>query len=142
MGVDEPQVVQTIVTLLGVGLGVFGFLCFFAGMVDKRIEPLGTSKDIGEIDDQDLFAIATGSEEYLAAHATLSSVKRKKKRKTQPSQPESPNDKLLTDCVGALVGLGTGRGEARRVATKLLVSSPHITTIDSFVREVFKRENS
>lgn len=147
MGVDEPQMVQTIVSLIGSGLGVFFFLCFFAGLVDERIKPLGTSKDIGEVDDQDLFAIATGNEEYLTAHATFTpikptAVKKERKPRTQKVAPKAksgPDSKLLEDCAGALSSLGEKKGKARRAATQCLTTNPHITTVEDFLREVLKR---
>lgn len=166
MGVDDPKTVEMIVTFMGGLLGVFFFLCFIGG-VTGNAEPLDFSTDIGEVDDQDLFAVATGDEDYLAAHATLTPIrvekpkktkkpKKKAKKPTKPTKPKKPkkpkkkpvevqsgpSNELLTDCIGALVGLGEKRGQARITATKLLTSNPRLTTVELFLTEAFKRENS
>jgi hypothetical protein len=146
MGVDEPQMVQTIVSFIGAGLGAFFFLCFFAGLVDERVKPLSYKGENLDVDDQDLFAIGTGNEEYLAAHVTLT-PRRKAQKKRQPKKVVSPqttkkapqmDSGLLTDCVGALVSLGTKSGEARKAATKCLRANPQIKTPESFLTEIFK----
>lgn len=151
MGVDEPQMVQTIVSFIGAGLGVFFFLCFFAGLVDERVKPLSYKGENLDVDDQDLFAIGTGNEEYLAAHVSLTPSRkapRKAQKKRQPKKAVSPqttkkapqmDSGLLTDCVGALVSLGTKSGEARKIATKCLKENPNIKTPESFLTEIFKR---
>jgi hypothetical protein len=150
MGVDEPQMVQTIVSFIGAGLGAFFFLCFFAGLVDERVKPLSYKGENLDVDDQDLFAIATGDEEYLAAHVSLTPSRkapRKAQKKRQPKRAVSSqttkkapqmDSGLLTDCVGALVSLGTKSGEARKTATKCLKANPSIKTPESFLTEVFK----
>jgi len=153
MGVDEPQVVQVLVFIISVGLGIFFFVSFFIGLIDERIKPLnlmGNVRDL-DVDDQDLFAIGTGNEEYLAAHVTLTPPRkapRKAQKKRQPKKVVSPqttkkapqvDSGLLTDCVGALVSLGTKSGEARKIATKCLKENPNIKTPESFLTEIFKR---
>jgi hypothetical protein len=152
MGVDNPETTETLVTIFSMGIGIFFFVCFVGGILGNA-EPLDFSGDIGEVDDQDMFAMASGDEGYLAAHSTFTPIKTKKKKKVKkakaPKKPMrakrkrpkvkvGPDKELLTDCIDALAGLGVKRGQARITATKILTADPSLTTVELFLRKAFK----
>jgi hypothetical protein len=60
--------------LLAIIIGTIGAICFLGGYMNHdKIKPLsfGSDDDDWDVDEQDMYAIATGDEEYLAAHCTL-----------------------------------------------------------------------
>ena len=155
MGVDNPEFVMVLVKLFGAMIGVFWFLCFCNGLAGNH-EPVRVPKGGLDMSREDMYAIATGDEEYLAAHCTLSAPPKPRKRRkstpkvqtpkpvepakhVEPAPPVGPSDELLRDCVGALVTLGTKRAEARQAASKFLVANPHIKTVEAFLPEIFKK---
>ena len=71
-GVTDLQALQWIAEILAMLIGSFLAVCFLGGLIagPDKIEPIGGRRSV-DVDDQDLFAVATGDEEYLAAHCTL-----------------------------------------------------------------------
>ncbi len=70
----SPETLMFTAKMLGTAIAVFMGICFLIGLIageEGGVEPLRFSDKAGNVDDQDLFAIATGNEEYLAAHCTL-----------------------------------------------------------------------
>ena len=62
---------------LGVALGIFCAICFLTGYIlgPERVPPLTTNGvNSTRISNQSLYAIASGDEEYLAAHCTLNAT--------------------------------------------------------------------
>jgi hypothetical protein len=139
VGFDHPELANIIAGFFGCMIGVFWWLCFMRGLMDENVKPLEFPErfDIGYIDEPQQQVVVVQEKPK----------KKKKKRKSAPNtgprhvctKPKGPSDELLNDCVGALVSLGTRRGEARRVAAKTLVEKPGIETVEKFINEVFKR---
>lgn len=70
MGVENAETIQIIANAIGVFIAVLAGLCFWVGIMNPdKIQPLTFKAP--EIDDEDLFAIATGDEDYLEAHCVL-----------------------------------------------------------------------
>jgi hypothetical protein len=165
MGVENPEFVEMLVKFFSTTIGIFWLLCFCDGLAgnvlgsvltgDGNQEPAKAFKRGLQMSTEDMYAIATGDEEYLAAHCTLSAPPKPKKRResapkqqkpkqqkpkpVEPAKPVGPSDELLNDCVDALVSLGTKSAEARRVATKFLVANPRLKTVEAFIPEIFKK---
>jgi hypothetical protein len=165
MGVENPEFVEMLVKFFSTTIGIFWLLCFCDGLAgnvlgsvltgDGNQEPAKAFKRGLQMSTEDMYAIATGDEEYLAAHCTLPAPPKPKKRResapkqqkpkqqkpkpVEPAKPVGPSDELLNDCVDALVSLGTKSAEARRVATKFLVANPRLKTVEAFIPEIFKK---
>ena len=165
MGVENPEFVEMLVKFFSATIGISWLLCFCNGLAgnvlgsvltgDGNQEPAKAFKRGLQMSTEDMYAIATGDEEYLAAHCTLSAPPKPKKRResapkqqkpkqqkpkpVEPAKPVGPSDELLNDCVDALVSLGTKSAEARRVATKFLVANPRLKTVEAFIPEIFKK---
>ena len=165
MGVENPEFVEMLVKFFSATIGISWLLCFCNGLAgnvlgsvltgDGNQEPAKAFKRGLQMSTEDMYAIATGDEEYLAAHCTLPAPPKPKKRResapkqqkpkqqkpkpVEPAKPVGPSDELLNDCVDALVSLGTKSAEARRVATKFLVANPRLKTVEAFIPEIFKK---
>jgi hypothetical protein len=169
MGVENPEFVEMLVKFFSATIGISWLLCFCNGLAgnvlgsvltgDGDQEPAKAFRSGLQMSTEDMYAIATGDEEYLAAHCTLSAPPKPKKRResaprvqrprvqrprvqrprVQRPKPVGPSDELLNDCVDALVSLGTKSAEARRVATKFLVANPCLKTVEAFIPEIFKK---
>ena len=165
MGVENPEFVEMLVKFFSATIGISWLLCFCNGLAgnvlgsvltgDGDQEPAKAFRSGLQMSTEDMYAIATGDEEYLAAHCTLSAPPKPKKRResapkqqkpkqqkpkpVEPAKPVGPSDELLNDCVDALVSLGTKSAEARRVATKFLVANPCLKTVEAFIPEIFKK---
>jgi hypothetical protein len=169
MGVENPEFVEMLVKFFSATIGISWLLCFCNGLAGNGLagnvlgsvltgdgdqEPAKAFRSGLQMSTEDMYAIATGDEEYLAAHCTLSAPPKPKKRResaprvqrprvqrprVQRPKPVGPSDELLNDCVDALVSLGTKSAEARRVATKFLVANPCLKTVEAFIPEIFKK---
>jgi len=152
MGVEDATFIQAVADFLAVMLGVFFVGVFIAGYIlgPKIVPPLKINDT--DVDDDDLFAIATGNEEYLAAHCTVKPLPKKKKKKKKkkaidekPSPAPKPKvdtsayDKLYEDCVATLVGLGYKKAEAKKETLRFLQSNPNTKTVEDFITGVFQR---
>lgn len=72
MGVENAETIQIIANSIGVFIAVLAGICFWVGVMNPdKVEPLTFKAP--RVDDQDLFAIATGDEDYLEAHCVLNS---------------------------------------------------------------------
>ncbi len=134
MGVENPQVVELFAFIMATTIGVFWAMCFLAGCAGKAGKAFKIPErfDIGYYDPPDPIVFV---KEVPAPAAP------KPKKKKQPKKVVSEKtDELLTDCVGALISLGTKRGEARRVAAQFLVANPDVKDVQTFIREVFARK--
>ena len=143
MGFDNPELTNIIAGFVGCMIGVFWWLCFMRGLMDESVKPLNVPErfDIGYIDGPPTQQIVVVQDKPTKKKKkrTKQSRKRKNVRGTLKPTPQGPSDELIADCVGALVPLGTKRGEARRVATKTLIENPEIDTVEKFINKVFKR---
>ena len=140
MGVDYANVIQPIAGFLAMVIGWFWASCFIKGMITEGVPPLDLSNDIGEVDDQDIFAVASGDEEYLAAHATVTPIKTKKKKEPKKTAEKSEKlEKLLEECVGCLVSLGEKKTAARKIVKDFFIKNPNTKTVDEFINGVFKK---
>ena len=94
-GVSDLQAYQWIAELLAFGIATFCGVCFMIGMIagPEKVKPVGSNLKTN-IDDQDLFAVATGDEEYLAAHCTLGTKKATARRTVKSQDSEVKRLKL------------------------------------------------
>jgi hypothetical protein len=134
MGVENPEIVQILATFFATLLGIFWSACFIQGLIREGVPNLNQEV---EIDDQDLFAAATGDEEYLMAHFVLKEddkpevktpVKKVKPHKTKDGQ----------EAVSGLVSLGYKRVEANRLVDDILTCNPTLTP-EQIVLEVLQK---
>lgn len=140
MGVEYPEIIQAMSSFLALVIGWFWASCFIKGMITEGVPPLDFSEGIGEVDDQDLFAVASGNEEYLAAHATVTPIKTKKKKEPKKTPEKSEKlEKLLEECVGCLVSLGEKKTAARKIVKDFFMKNPNTKTVDEFINGVFKK---
>jgi hypothetical protein len=145
-GIQHAEAVQVVAECLAFGLFIYWVGCFWYGILNKNVEAISfripSGLDVGEVDDQDLFAIATGNEEYLAAHVTLDTkpVKTKKENKPKEEETNKPDDGLFRDCVAVLISLGATKTEAKKITTEFLRRRPETETVEQFIREHFKDE--
>lgn len=132
MGVEDGFMMEAIAhflaTVIGIAAGVACMIGYILG--PSKVPPLNFNEP--EIDDDDMFAIATGNEEYLAAHCTLKPL------------PPLPNTKkadnpLIKDCVDTLVGLGEKRSVARATVNKYFTSNPNTESVEEFISGVFQK---
>tara|TARA_Y100001938_G_C8099234_1_gene440349 strand:- start:4435 stop:4839 length:405 start_codon:yes stop_codon:yes gene_type:complete len=134
MGVENPEIVQILASFFATLLGVFWSACFIQGLIREGVPNLNQEV---EVDDQDLFAAATGDEEYLMAHFVLKEddkpevktpVKKVKPHKTKDGQ----------EAVSGLVSLGYKRAEANRLVDDILTCNPTLTP-EQVVLEVLQK---
>lgn len=157
------------------GYCFFGFLvvCFLYGFIvgeEGGIDPLTLSDNrTKSFSDQDMYAIATGNEEYLAAHCTLDpkteiqneklEIQRLKNKLARmkveqeilsfytqtpeptktPKQIKKKASPLIQDCVNALVSLGEKEKTARHTVLEYFEKHPLTDTVDEFIAGVFKK---
>jgi hypothetical protein len=165
MGFENAELMFGIANVLAFGVSCFAAVLFFIGFYfgPEHVEPLRFS-DKPKIDDQDLYAIATGDEEYLAAHCTLDSkeelrrereeiqrmknhiaklkLQRELEKLNNPApqaKPKQEDDQLISDCIEALVALGEKKSVARAKVNKFFVDNPNVKTVDQFIAGVFQR---
>ena len=141
MGVEDGFMMGAIAHFLATIIGVMAAVCSMIGYIlgPSKVPPLRFNEP--DIDDSDLFAIATGNEEYLAAHCTLKPLpslpkNKKKKKKSKPPKIDNP---LIKDCIETLVGLGEKKSIARATVNKYFLNNPKTKTVDEFIAGVFKR---
>jgi hypothetical protein len=163
----SPETLMFTAKMLGTAIAVFMGICFFIGLIageEGGVVPLRLLDKAGSVDDQDLFAIATGNEEYLAAHCTLDpkvqiqneklEIQRLKNKyariKVEQQIADLENKKrndtagtqtnpLIAECVNALMGLGENESKARAKVNKYFANNPNTKTIDEFIAGVFQR---
>lgn len=165
----SPETLMFTAKMLGTAIAVFFVMCFIIGLIageEGGIEPLRLSDRADGVDDQDLFAIATGDEEYLAAHCTLDpkvqvqnekleiqKLRNKYARMKVEQQIEDlknkPNKRptntagtqtnpLITDCIDAMVAMGEKKSAARATVNKYFTSNPNTNSVEDFISGVFK----
>lgn len=149
--------IATIMMIWLIGVFVKGF----TGM--EEYEPISIDPD--KVDDQDVYAIATGNEEYLAAHCILDpkveiqneklEIQRLRNKyarmkveqqiadlQNKPTKKKgvsgTQTNPLITECINALVGLGEKKSNARATVNKYFASNPNTKTVDEFISGVFK----
>lgn len=162
--VGNGHILNEIASYIGLfGLGLF-LLCFVVGMFTEEEVSTSSSGNSFDLDDDDLFAIATGNEEYLAAHCVtdpkveienekleiqrlknqlarlqveqkLAQIKSPKQATAQPSQ----SNQLISECVNALVSLGEKRSTARATTNRYFAANPNTKTVNQFIAGVFKK---
>ena len=160
-GVTDLQALQWIAEILAMLIGSFLALCFVGGLIagPDKIEPIGGRESVG-VDDQDLFAVATGDEEYLAAHCTVGTKEQiqqeklelqmmrnkvaKLKLEKQLSKLTESNtvakaidSALVNDCISSLVALGEKKTDAKKRVEKYFSTNPNTKTVDEFILGVF-----
>ena len=105
-------------------------------------------------DEQDIYAVLSGDEEYLAAHVTLKEEPLPQPRvrisnRAQSSRVilrEEPKPRIIrpcrtefgSRCSSALASLGCNKTEANRVVDEILSNNPNINDVETFIKEAFK----
>ena len=151
------------------GLLLF-IICFLYGYVvgeEGGVEPVNFSNKVKSlpIDEQDMYAIATGDEEYLAAHCTFDTKEelrrekeelqrmrnrvarmKLKKQMDQLQQPSQAKPKaktqvhpLVTDCIDAMVAMGEKKSAARATVNKYFANNPNTNSVEGFISGVFQK---
>jgi outer membrane biosynthesis protein TonB len=100
MGVENPEFVEMLVKFFSTTIGIFWLLCFCDGLAgnvlgsvltgDGNQEPAKAFKRGLQMSTEDMYAIATGDEEYLAAHCTLPAPPKPKKRRESAPKQQKP----------------------------------------------------
>tara|TARA_Y100000004_G_scaffold143319_1_gene163039 strand:+ start:170 stop:523 length:354 start_codon:yes stop_codon:yes gene_type:complete len=112
-------------------------MLFYRGYANPdKFEPLSFGWGDEDVDEDDMYAIATGDEEYLAAHCTLKQPKSKKKKKKP--KPKT-NQSLIQDCIDILIALGEKKSIARATVNKYFANNPKTKTVDEFIKGVFQK---
>ena len=147
---------------------LFGFIfliSLFAGLLGEQ-EP--STSEVSSLldhfqDEQDVFAVLTGDEEYLAAHCTLKeeplpvktntrtrvprssgqdpnsgSPRVKPKQKAKPKQAKPHTTDVGKEAAMGLVSLGYKKSDANRLVDDILTNNPNMTS-DQVVMEVFNK---
>ena len=158
-GVTDLQALQWIAEILAMLIGSFLAVCFLGGLIagPDKIEPIGGRRSV-DVDDQDLFAVATGDEEYLAAHCTLgvekptrpvrrqrkprlTKTKKSKSRKPKSRKPKTPkveqNSELIQECIAALVSLGEKKSVAKSTTNNYFTNNPNTKSVEEFIAGVY-----
>lgn len=163
---ENPDSIMFTAKLLGVVIATLFGICFFIGLIygeEGGIKPLRLSGKVGDIDDQNLFAVATGNEEYLAAHCTLDpnmeiqnerlEIQRLKNKLARmkveqqiadlksklAKQYTKQNNPLIAECIDALVALGEKTSVARSLVNQYFINNPDTHSVEEFIQGVFKR---
>ena len=134
MGVENPEIVQILASFFATLLGVFWSACFIQGLIREGVPNLNQEVDI---DDQDLFAAATGDEEYLMAHLVLKEDD-KPEVKTPVKEVKPHKTKDGQEAASGLVSLGYKRAEANRLVDDILTYNPTLTP-EQVVLEVLQK---
>ena len=107
-------------------------------------------------DDEDIYAVLTGDEEYLAAHVTLKEKPAyrpapepkptpkptPKPAKAKVEKPVNPSKtEFGSQCATALASLGCKKSEANRTVDDILSRNPDIKDVERFITEAFKKCN-
>jgi len=156
----EPATVDILTQLLTIFLATCFAVGYLNGLFSSGESQSGKSNSLLSHfeDEQDIYAVLSGDEEYLAAHVTLKEEplpKPKPKKKTPISNRakssrivlrEEPKPKPVkpsktdfgSQCASALHNLGCKKSEANKIVDDILSRNPDIT-IEDFIQEVFKK---
>ena len=162
-GVSDLQAYQWIAELLAFGIATFCGICFMIGFIagPEKVKPVGSNLKTN-INDQDLFAVATGDEEYLAAHCTVGTKQQIQREKLQLQMMRNKIAKLklekqlskltesntvaktidsalVNDCINSLVALGEKKTDAKKQVEKYFSTNPNTKTVDEFISGVFQK---
>ena len=152
----DPELTNYLTMIATVGLATFWAVCFMYGVVSDKVKPFEFSDkfELGYIDDDkvvdDKVVVVSESHQYRYAPPRAKTKLKKKKRnkvRSRPSPKPAPkpapkpevDEQLMRDCSDALVGLGEGKREAKRVSAEVLKNHPEIKTVQEFIRRVLKR---
>lgn len=156
---EAIQLAATVTSILIIALVPFFFYRGYAH--PEKYEPLNFGGKVN-VTDQDLYAVATGDEEYLAAHCTLSPIlddierekadiqrlrnkvarmklERELEKLEGTRQEPAKVNPLIPECIEALVALGEKKSVARAKVNKFFVDNPNVKTVDQFIAGVFQR---
>lgn len=162
MGVENAETIQIIANAIGVFIAVLAGICFWVGVMNPdKVKPL-TFKEPA-LDDDDLFAIASGDEDYLMAHCVIkehekdeiqkekddlqrlkNKIARMKLQKQldeleKPKEEKAQINPLIKDCIDALVAMGEKKSVARATVNKYFANNPNTSSIEDFLAGVFKK---
>ena len=158
MGIENAETIQMLANSIGVFIAVLAGICFWLGFMNPdKVQPLTFKTP--KVDNDDLFAIASGDEDYLMAHCVvkeqekdevkqekddlqrlrnkITRMKLEKQLRDLESKEQTVNP-LLSDCVDAMVSMGETKTKAKVIANKYFVSNPNTSTLEEFLSGVFK----
>lgn len=163
----EPVAVDLFSSLLAIFLGtvfVMSFLLTSAGVGAQEEQSLSSRESLLSHfqDDEDIYAILTGDQDYLAAHVTLKEEPLPKPRprqvvRTHTAKPKVVKPKVVkpkvvkpkvvkpsgtqfgADCSIALTNLGYKKSDANRLVNEMLTNNPNIKDVQTFITEAFKK---
>ena len=156
----EPVAVDMFSSLLAILLGTIFAVTFLltAAGVGTQEQSLSSRESLLSHfqDDEDIYAILTGDQDYLAAHVTLKEEPlpkpkpRPKPRQTvrkQTARPKVVKPKVVkpsgtqfgADCSIALTNLGYKKSDANRLVNEMLTNNPNIKDVQTFITEAFKK---
>lgn len=162
----SPESLMFTAKMSGTAIAVFFGICFLIGLVageEGGVEPLRLSDNVGSVYNQDLFAVATGNEEYLAAHCALDSaeeLRREKEelqrmrnklarmklqkqmdqlQKSSQAKPKPQTNPLIEECVEAMVVMGEKKSSAKLTVNNYFTDNPNTKTVEEFISGVFKK---
>ena len=134
MGVENPEIIQILASFFATLLGIFWSACFIQGIIREGVPNLNQEV---EIDDQDLFAAATGDEEYLMAHFVLKEDD-KPEVKTPVKQVKPHKTKKGQEAASGLSSLGYKKAEANRLVDDILSNNPTLSA-EQVILEVLQK---
>ena len=161
----EPATVDFLSQLLAIFFGTVFSVSFLIGSMEPRTREKPRARETLSSyfqDEQDVYAILSGDEEYLAAHVTLKQepvartvakpkpkpkpkpvartvAKPKPKPKPKPKATKPSQTSFGADCASSLVALGYKKLEAKKLTDEILSRDANIKDIDSFIKEAFKK---
>ena len=157
----EPVAVDLLTSLLAIFLGTVFAVTFLltAVGVGAQEEPLTPRESLLSHfqDDEDIYAILTGDQDYLAAHVTLKEeplpkakprqVVRKQATKPKIVKPKAAKPKVVkpsgtqlgADCSISLTNLGYKKSEANKVVNEILSNNPNIKDVQTFITKAFEK---
>ena len=164
--VENGLLFNDLAEIFATGLVILFVVCYCIGLIlgaTGGIKPTSFSKL--DVDEQDMYAIATGDEEYLAAHCTFDTKEELRREKEelqrmrnkvarmklqkqmnqlQQSSQAKPKAKtqvnpLVTDCIDAMVAMGEKKSAARATVNKYFANNPNTNSVEDFLSGVFKR---
>ena len=129
-------------TLIAIIIFVGWFTCWTAGLLGAMGDPFSMPErfTIGYYDYEEE-TVAVPKVKKSKSKKSKSRPKTKKKSAPKPKAQPKPvvNHQFQNDCIGALVGLGVKRAEARRLTATYILANPDCSNVGSFIAETFRK---
>jgi Holliday junction resolvasome RuvABC DNA-binding subunit len=132
----DPQAVAAF--FLALAFVVYCCGCFIYGALSENAKPLFQKFNEENRDLLNSFNVNRTNNPPVVTQKT--SVHIKEVSIVQEVKKNKPDERLLQDCIAALVSFGSKKREATAVATNFFQSHPEIKTVEEFIKEYFKNE--